>query len=177
MKMSMGVFWGVVITLIGIGILVNVVFKVNLPIFKILIGLFFIYLGLQIIFGWRCCGGNWGSKSDVVFHQQTISNVAGNGEYNAVFGKVNVDLRNLQLTEKVTRLEVNAVFGGAEIWLRPNMPFKINADAAFGGVQMPANSAGGFGSTTYTSPNFDESQNYLLLKVAAVFGGVVVYVE
>jgi hypothetical protein len=173
MRMGLGLLIGVLIILLGVGILVNVVFHVHIPIFKILFGLFLIYIGLRIIFGnWFSFPCHWRS-GDAVFHHRTYHGLSGDStEYSAVFGKAVVDLRDIQLKEKITRVKVDAVFGGAEVILNKDTPVRINAEAVFGGVHLPENVAGGFGSAVYQSKNFDENKSYLLVEASSVFGGM-----
>jgi predicted membrane protein len=85
-----------------------------------------------------------------------------------------VDLRDIELKEKVTRIKVNAIFGSADIFLNKTTPVRIKADAVFGGVQLPENITGAFGTSTYQSKDFDENQNYLMIEGTSVFGGIVI---
>lgn len=174
MRMGLGLFIGILIILLGLGIIINVVFHVHIPVFKILVGLFLIYIGLKIIFG------NWLSfpvchwhSGDAVFNHRTYRDLSSDSsEYNAVFGKAVVDLRDIELKEKITRVKVTAIFGGAEVILDKKMPVRIKAETVFGGVQLPENVAGAFGLASYQSQNFDENKNYLLIEGSSVFGGI-----
>lgn len=174
MRMGFGVFIGILIILFGVGIIVNVIFHVQIPVFKILVGIFLIYLGLRIIFGnWLFWGSHHWRSGDAVFHHRVYRGLSGDStEYSAVFGKAVVDLRDIKLKEKITRVKVNAVFGGAEVILNPETPVRINAEAVFGGVRMPENMAGGLGSSYYQSKNFDETKNHLIVDATSVFGGM-----
>jgi len=175
--MGPGLLVGVLIILFGLGIIINVVFHVNIPIGKILVGLFLIYIGLRIILGgWLPSHiGHWRS-GDAVFNNRLYHGLpSDSNEYNAVFGKAMVDLRGIELKEKITRVKVTAVFGGSEVILDNNMPVRIKAEAVFGGVQLPENVAGGFGSASYQSQNFDENKNYLLIEASSVFGGIQIH--
>jgi len=176
--MGLGLLIGVLIILFGLGIIINVVFHVNIPIGKILFGLFLIYIGLKTILG-----GSFpspiivhGPPGVAVFNDRTYHGLSSDSnEYNAVFGKAMVDLRGIELKEKVTRIKVAVVFGGAEVILDNNTPVRIKADAVFGGVQLPENVAGGFGSASYQSQNFEEDKNYLLIEASSVFGGIEIH--
>jgi hypothetical protein len=177
MKMGIGLFIGILIVLIGLGIIINVIFHIHIPIVKILFGLVLIYIGLRIIFGgwfsFPICHREWGNA---VFHHRTYRGFSGDSkEYNAVFGKAVVDLRDIELKEKVTRVKINAVFGGAEVILNEKTPVRIKADAVFGGVQLPENIVGALGTSTYQSKNFDENKNYLCIEGSSVFGGMVIH--
>jgi hypothetical protein len=176
MKMGIGLLIGVLIILLGLGIIVNVIFHVHIPIFKILFGLILIFIGLKIILGpWLSFPIRHGESGNVIFHERTYRGFSGDSkEYNAVFGKAVVDLRDIELKEKVTRIKINAVFGSADVILNEATPVRIKADAVFGGVQLPENITGAFGTSTYQSKNFNENQNYLVIEAASVFAGIVI---
>ena len=177
MRMGIGLLMGVLIILLGLGIIINVFFHVNIPIFKILVGIVFIYIGLKVILGnwftfpmrqWRC--------EDTVFSNRTYHGLSGEtNEYNAVFGRAVIDLRSIELTEKVTRVKINAIFGGAEVILDKDIPVRIKAEAVFGGVELPENVAGGFGSASYRSKDFDRNKNHLRIDASSVFGGIEIH--
>jgi hypothetical protein len=179
MRMGLGLLFGVFIILFGLGIIINVVFHVNIPIFKILVGLILIYIGLRVILGnWITIPAcHWRSGTgDAVFSSRTYQGVSEDKkEYNAVFGSAVIDLRGIELKEKITRVKVTAVFGGAEVILDKNTPVRIKAETVFGGVELPENVAGAFGSTSYQSKNFDENKNYLLIEGSSVFGGLEIH--
>ncbi len=176
MKMGLGLFIGILIILLGLGIIVNVIFHIHIPIFKVLFGLILIFIGLKIIFGscisFPSCQGKAGN---VLFQERTYRGLPGDSkEYNALFGKAFIDLRGIELKEKVTPIKIKVVFGGAEVILSETTPVRIKAEAVFGGVQLPENVTGAFGTSTYQSKNFDENQNYLFIEGTSVFGGIVI---
>jgi len=174
--MGIGLFIGVLIILLGLGIIVNVIFHIHIPIFKVLFGLILIFIGLKIIFGsWISFPVCQGKSGKVIFQERTYRGLPGDSkEYKAVFGKVVVDLRGIELKEKITPIKIKAVFGGAEVILSESTPVRIKADAVFGGVQLPENITGAFGISTYQSKNFNENQNYLVIEGTSVFGGIVI---
>jgi hypothetical protein len=180
MKMGSGLLIGVLVILFGLTIIINVVFHVHIPLFKILVGLFLISVGLRIILGnalpCPVIQLHPVRPGDAVFSHRTYRGLPGDSnEYNAVFGKAMVDLRGIELKEKVTRIKIAAVFGGAEVILDKNIPVRIKADTVFGGVKLPQNVAGAFGSAFYQSQDFDENKNYLLIEASSVFGGITIH--
>ena len=175
--MGLGLLIGVLIMLWGLGIIINVIFHVNIPIFKILLGLFLIYIGLKIILGnsFSYPTVHWHSR-DAVFSHKTYQGLYSDlNEYNAVFGKAMVDLRGVELKEKVTRIKVSAVFGNAEVILDKNIPVRIKVDTVLGDVKLPQNVGGTFASAYYQSQDFDENKNYLLIDASSVFGGIEIH--
>jgi predicted membrane protein len=177
MRMGFGLLVGILIILFGLGITINVVFHINIPIFKILVGFFLICLGLKMILGnWLPSPVVHGHSRDAVFNNRVYHGLAGDSnEYNAVFGKALIDLRGIELKEIVTRIEINAVFGGAEVILDKDIPVRIKAEAVFGGVELPENVAGGFGSASYQSKDFDRTKNHLRIDASSVFGGIEIH--
>ena len=172
--MRMGLFWGIVLMLIGLLIIVNIVFQINLPIFKVILAFFLIYLGVRILIGGSGAHGARNQSHETAFGERTFTaSAGGRNHYDVVFGRAVIDLRNLPLQDKLTQIQVTAVFGKADIWLDRNTPVKIESDVAFGGAQLPDRHSGGFGSVSYVSENFDSATNALHLRTTAVFGGVV----
>jgi len=176
MKMGIGLFIGVLIILLGLGIIVNVIFGIHIPVFKVLFGLILIFIGLKIILGpWFFPPIRHGESGNAIFQERIYRGfIRDSKEYNAVFGKAVIDLQDIELKEKVTRIKINAVFGSADVILNKATPVRIKADAVFGGVQLPENITGAFGTSTYQSKNFNEDQNYLVIEAASVFAGIVI---
>ncbi len=174
--MSVSLILGIIFIFIGISFIAKVFFKIDFPVFKILVALFFIYIGLKILFGsfnvfnFRS-GGNTAVFSEVNYSGE----IEDNSEYSAVFGKVNLDLRNVVLTEPETTIKINAVFGAAEVFLPPDLPVKIKSDVVFGGAHLPDGNSGGFGSAKYKSEDFDIAAHQLYIEANAVFGGIQVH--
>ncbi len=177
--MGAGLFWGILIILIGISIIIRVLFNVDFPIFKILLGFLFLYLGLKILTGSFGFKGFKGEENDVIFGEKIFSEIADeeNPEYNVLCGKGTFDFREINLSEKSTKIKINTVFGGSVIKIKKDTPLKIKADAVFAGAKLPNGNTAAFGTTFYQSENFKEDSNHLFLKVDVVFGGVEVETE
>jgi predicted membrane protein len=174
MKMSMGIFWGIVLVLIGISIIIKIVFNIDFPVFKFLVAFFFIYIGVRIMVGNFNFFSTKVGSNDVVFSDATMNDSVVDGkEYNVVFGKGRFDFRNVELKDnKSIKLEVNTVFGESKIMVNPAIPFRINVSAAFAGAKLPNGNTTAFGETYYQSPDFDSTKPYLLIETNVVFGAL-----
>ncbi|MDZ4746538.1 MAG: DUF5668 domain-containing protein [bacterium] len=88
-------------------------------------------------------------------------NFAG-GELTAVFGGIELDLRDAEIDSGNAMLAVTAVFGGIEIRVPPHWNVVVQGTPIFGGIEDK------------TRRTFSEGVNgpVLLLDVTAVFGGV-----
>jgi predicted membrane protein len=173
MKMGNGLFWGIILILIGISLIIKVVFKVDFPIGKVLFAFFFIYLGIKILIG------NFGFQffktgpNDVVFgeanyvHERFIPK-----EQNVIFGRGVFDLRNISPATLPAQFHINTVFGNSDILVNKNLPVKIMIDAAFAGVTLPNDNSTVFGSVSYQTPSYDDTKPSLKVKADAVFGGL-----
>jgi predicted membrane protein len=174
MKMGASLFWGILLIIIGLSLIIKIVFNVDFPIFKILIAFFFIYIGLKIMLGssFRFFGEKK-TKTDVIFGESNFKHVDNDKEYNVVFSKGTFDLRDVVLKpEGPTYVKINTVFGGSQIFIRRDMPVRISVDAAFAGAQMPNGNTAAFGSTQYASDSLDVSKPFLDVKIDVVFGGL-----
>ena len=170
--MASGLFWGIVLMLIGLGIVIRIVFNVDLPIFKLLVAFFFIWLGLRIIMGDRGFFHFHASQNDVVFNESSFKEInSENKEYNVIFGKAIYDFRDLEIKEKI-KIHVHAVFGGAEIKLKKGTAYRIVSESVFGGIKLPNENTSVFGTTHYQSDNYNPDSAHLLIKAEVVFGGI-----
>lgn len=176
--MGAGIFWGIILILIGFGLIIKIVFNVDFPIFKFIAAFFFILLGLKMLFGnfgvfkHHICHGN------VIFNERYIhGRVSGQQEYNVIFGKAEIDLTDIELKPGRNKLEINTVFGTTNVLLNKDVPVRIKADVAFGGIRLPDGDTGGFGTSVYESENFDENSAYLYIKASAVFGSLNIWLR
>jgi len=171
--MGSSLFWGILLILIGLSLVVKIVFNIDFPIFKILVAFVFIYFGLRIILGDGFKPFKHRSDHEVVFGETKFTTIENGKEYNVVFSKGDFDFRDIQLNEQgPTRIRINTVFGGSQILLRKDMPVRISANAVFAGAQMPNGNSASFGSNEWSSDSLNTSKPYLDIKADIVFGGL-----
>jgi len=164
-----GIFWGVILILIGVGVIINMVFGVKIPIFRTIFALFLIYLGIQMLTGISF----WSkSKKAAVFEEKNIEVTAASDKYDVVFGKGDIDLSSIELKDQNVRIDINTVFGGAVVKINPALPTKIIANSAFGGAHLPDGNVVAFGQYTYKTDSFKDAKIYLLINASVVFGGI-----
>ena len=160
-----GIFWGVVVVLLGLSIILNVVAGVRIPFVRVFFGLLLIYWGVNLLIGAR-----HGRSGTAVFSDTEVK-VTTAGKQDVLFGRGVIDLTGIVLKEGVNRYEVNTVFGASIIKLDPAMPVKVVASSAFAGVKLPDGGNVAFGESTWRSANLKEDSTYLLVKTDVVFGG------
>lgn len=161
------VFWGLLLIVLGLSIILKVIFNLNIPVFRMVISFLLIYMGLQILFG-----GFPFEKNDrnVIFNDNRIK-VTAAGDYNIIFGKGIVDLTDF-IADAHTRIEINTIFGSGLIKLKPEQPLKIVVNSAFAGAKMPDGNMISFGKYIYQTPGFKENQTFSEVAVNVVFGEV-----
>jgi hypothetical protein len=162
-----GLFWGTIVVLIGLTIILNGVLGIRIPMVRIILGLLLIYWGVSLLAGmsFRRMSGT------TAFRETEVTNAEASGKQDVLFGKATIDLTGVQLKPGVNRYEVNTVFGHSVIRLSPATPAKVVVSSAFGGVRLPDGSNVAFGENTWRSPTFKEDSAYLYVKAAVVFGG------
>jgi predicted membrane protein len=130
-------FWGLFLLLMGASIVLNIVLGINVPIFKMFLAGFLIYMGVRILmpstrtsFSWSCFSS---SNDSCLFEKTSIES----DFYELRFGKSTVDLGSLSnLTEpKTIRIEVQ--FADATVILPAGIPVHVKADVSFGAVHLP----------------------------------------
>jgi len=163
-----GVFWGSLLVLWGVSMILNAVFHVNIPFFRIAFALIVIWFGVRLLLGGRC----WKTGHSAVFTGAEYKPDKVQGEYSAVFGNLAVDLSGARLEGEVTRSEVNTVFGSGQVKLGSKYPVRIRASSAFGNVKLPDGRTIAFGDAKWENRTAKSGEKVLELKVNAVFGQV-----
>jgi hypothetical protein len=177
MKMGAAIFWGSILIIIGIALLIKVVFNVDFPIFKILVAFFFFFVGIRILLGSFGVFNFHTGPNDVFFGEREYSAPYEHSEYNVVFSKGVFDFRDVDLSNGTQNYKISTVFGGSQIRIVDTMPVRINADAVFAGAELPDGNTAVFGNSSYTSKSYNPDSAHLFIKVDVVFGGVQVLRE
>lgn len=171
--MDSKLFWGVVIIFIGVSLIVNYLFKIDLPIFKILFALLIIYIGVKILLGsFNFKSSSYEDDRSGVFTktEMTPESLSKKDEFSIVFGNSKIDLRNTQF-ESGTKLEMNAVFGSMDVKLPPDVFVSLEASSVFGSVRGAERSIDGIGEQESEWGDASKGR-HLRIKANAVFGNV-----
>ena len=169
-------FWGILLTVIGVSLIVGEVFKIQVPIVQICVGIGFVYFGLSWIFGAFDISMKPGvTESAAVFGKGNFSiskDSSKDNEFSVVFGGGVVDLRNVDLSDGNAAVEVNTVFGETTVLVNEDTPYKIKADTVFGKSDLPQANRTVVGTQEYYSNNFDPKSNHLVISTNVVFGSL-----
>ncbi len=169
--MGAGIFWGIILVIIGLGIIIRVVFNIHFPIFKFLVAFFFIFIGLRILLG-SFGLFRWEAKeTDILFKEERVR-PEDKKEYNVIFSSGEFDLRDIDLGLGNYQVKVNTIFGGTIIKVNEGTPLRIDVDAVFASAKLPKGNSAVIGSSLYTNEAYVEGDNYLFIKADVVFGSV-----
>jgi predicted membrane protein len=171
MKMGPGLFWGLILIIIGLSIMFKVLF--NISIFRIVIAVVLILIAIRILIGKPVMhtddNDNVVMFGERVYQMQPVDNT----EYSTVFGKTTYDFREVRnLDELHTKLKFNTVFGSTEILLPDSIPVKVKAEAVFGTAEMPNGNSVTFGSTHYSTEDIMTEAQLMEIEANVVFGGL-----
>lgn len=165
--LSAGFFWGAVLVLMGLSVLLKAVFNIDLPVFRVLVGVLFILFGLRIL-----TGGHDGNDClrYVPPKGGVVAPDAKGFEYNVIFGKGVIDLTGVEVKDRTVELKANTIFGSSTVRLKAKTPALVKVNTAFGSAQVPGGNATALGSLLYKTPAYQEGKPCLALEVNAVFG-------
>jgi predicted membrane protein len=167
-----GIFWGSILVLLGLSVIVRIVFNIHVPLVRIVFALVIIYLGVRVLVGgtWNRCGGP--NASTVVFSDVKTELPKDSTEYNIIFGKGVVKLDSAALAEKNKKVKINTVFGATEIVVSSNIPAIIRVTSAFSGARMPDGNIISFGEYVYKTKAVSDPAKALHVDASVVFGGL-----
>jgi hypothetical protein len=170
MKMGLlfsGIFWGAMLVILGITVMLNFAFGIRLPIFRVLLALFFFYLGISLLSGIGLSSTRTRSTAEI----RRLEAGKPEKRYDVIFGRGIVDLTGVMLKEnRVTKVDVNTVFGASTIRVNPAIPTKVVVSSAFASARMPDGNSVAFGESTYRSDSLTDCTSYLLVNASVVFG-------
>jgi len=172
MKMGAGLFWGAFLLLLGVALIIRVVFNVDFPVFKVLIGIFLVVLGLKVLFGRHLISPGHFKPEETIFNERVYDNPESGKEYTVLFAKGVYDFTNVDLEKGNFHAKVATVFGGTQIIIPRDKPVRITADAVFAGAELPDGNNAVFGTTVYESGSWSPDTASINIKVEVVFGGV-----
>ncbi len=166
--MNWSIFWGIFLVLLGLSFILKVAFNVDFPMIRIVVALFFIYLGIKIFVGkdFKIFEHNH-TENALFFGQRTILNISDGMEYNVIFGHGILDLRNYNFTDSQTiHVKLNTIFGSSDIIYTDSIPIKVKSTSAFAGTKLPDGNTTSFGTFEYT-PN---GKPAIYIETSTVFG-------
>lgn len=166
-------FWGILLIIIGLLLVIKYIFNIHLPIGRIVLALLFIYLGVRLLMGHQ--GGNHynftNTANSAVFSEQTFNYSPSLNTYSCAFGSCMLNLTDINLTENKV-IDVSVVFGEFRVKVKKDANLKIHSSTAFGSTLAPDNSSYGFGQRIYNSPGFNKELPYLTIKTNVAFGSI-----
>lgn len=160
--------WGLLLSIVGSALLIANYTEIDVwsYMFPILIILF----GISFLFKPNMFNNSSSEKSTensinevAVFgglEKKIVSKDFQGGQVDAVFGGGTIDLRSVEIKKDKAKLEVNAVFGGLEIWVDTKK------------YKVVSSGTGVFGGWSNKSQESDIDSPVLEITGSAVFGGI-----
>jgi predicted membrane protein len=166
--LSSAAFWGVIIVLIGLSIILREVFHINIPFVRVIFGVLLIYWGVKIISG-GFGKGRW-IRNNVMFSEAKMGYDGDQRDYNIVFGNGVIDLFKMDTPTENKKIDVSVVFGHGNLILNDSIPMKVKMTAVFGSAEAPGKTANGFGESTFTTSAYNENSPHIVVDATTVFG-------
>ncbi|WMJ75089.1 LiaF-related protein [Cytophagaceae bacterium ABcell3] len=167
--LSSAMFWGILLILAGVSIILKLVFGINFPFFRVLFSLFLIYMGVRMLLGTSFKSTD--QKERVVFSKTNVQYDRSNPEVNVVFGSGEIDYTQVEVEKGMPKGKVNVIFGNGNLYINENIPMRIQVTTVFGGSRFPDETVIAFGEYVYRTKAFEEGKPYLKVKADVVFGG------
>ncbi len=160
-------FWGILLVLLGLSMVVRAVFNIDIPIFRFIFAAILIYFGAKLLLN-----RSENKTSEKLFDQVQISEIKSDKNYNTIFGHSQIDLQNCDLENSSLKVDVDVIFGSADILINPDIPARIKISTVFAEGKIPAGSVGAFSDHIYETPAFSTEKNALFVNIDVIFGAV-----
>jgi predicted membrane protein len=166
-----GIFWGSILILLGISVIIRIVFNIHVPLVRIVFALILIYFGVRVLIGGSWCRSTCNTNT-VLFSEVKTEFTKDSNEYNIIFGKGSVSFTDSALAANNRKIKVNTIFSAGEIKINPALPAIITVNSAFAGAKMPDGTIISFGKYIYKTKGFSENSPALRIDATVVFGGL-----
>lgn len=175
-------FWGLLFLIIGLIIIIQTVFKIDLPIIRILFGCLLIYWGVKVLFGsfgLRVSGFQFekvSTDTESAFSETAfrVRNPDGsiNKRFSSAFSSTTIDLRDLKPEEMDATFKIESGFSTVKVLTPPTIPLKVLVSSGFAKVKVRGQKIGLIGETEFQSPGFSADQPHIKLQIEVGFGDV-----
>lgn len=92
------------------------------------------------------------------------------GSVSSIFGKVSIDLEEVERIGSYGQLDLHTVFGDITLRVPDGIAVEVSGTTLFGSIIAPnGEKAGG---NSYRSPGFETSDNRLFIRTSLVFGDI-----
>lgn len=190
---TQNLFWGFIIILLGILLLLNEFDVLDIgdlwPLLIIALGLWLILKPKSGHDDASGFGSGFGDQTYVTDTEEVIeSNTFGdmkvtvksknfkNGRITATFGDLNVDLTELDIETGEQTLRLSTNFGDMKVAVPKNIPFSIQANNTAGDMRIFEEKRSGWKQTaTYASEGYDSAEKKLKIVTSQLFGDLKVW--
>ncbi len=153
-------FWGILIILIGLSIVLKHAFNINFPIIRLFLGVIVILIGFKLIVG--------SSAKSHVRSRKHVSSYYSSKEFDVIFGSRTLDLTKLSDLSSFPG-EISVVFGNALVILPDSINLEVFSTTVFGSTILPDRTYAGFGEDRYVIGK-DNQAPLQRLETNTVFG-------
>ena len=177
-------FWAILFIAVGVILLIQTVFNIELPIVRILIGLLLIYMGFKMITKPSSPGiislkvNKISSDTETIFTQNEMKAKTSDGsthrKFSTVFGSSNLDLRGLTPEDLAQEIKIENAFGRTLVKTDNTIPIKANVDTGFASVSIRGQKTGNFGDSLLQTTDYSSDKPAYKLNINAAFGEVIV---
>lgn len=163
----MNCFYGVLLILLGILLLVRYLFKVKIPIFFISIAIILVFTGVSFFIN----SPGTGSENNIVFSRnKIIGSVKPGNEYSFVFGSGTIDLTKAHPQSVGEKIKINNVFSNGVIKVNPETPLIVRTHSLLAMTETPNNELIFLGNTNYQTKSFKKDAAYIEVDAKVIFG-------
>lgn len=140
------VFWGSVLILLGISMIIKTIFGIDIPIVRTVFAVLLIYAGITMI---STIGSKHKNTTNITFAEKTIIPEKVDNFYSVMFGKGIIDLTHLHDLDEILNVKIDVISGQATLKINRRIPTELHTKTNFGNAEFPDNTSISSGSYVY----------------------------
>ncbi|MEJ6952215.1 LiaF transmembrane domain-containing protein [Natronospora cellulosivora (SeqCode)] len=167
------IIWGLLLIALGAGIIARNLDLIEFDfsiIWNLIFPLILIYIGISIFRGGKISNkGQWAVMSAIEKSEANLENT----QYTAFMGAVELDLRNTEIPEGETYMDLTAIMGAVEVKLNPDINYIFTNNTFLGGIEFFNNESGGILlNKKYEHIGNEESNKTVIINTRCIMGAI-----
>jgi hypothetical protein len=146
---SSEIFWGSILIIFGLSVLIKAIFGIDLPLIRIIFGGLLIYLGISMVTSWNNYSHFGKNSRTIWFSNISTASDSIKSEYRVSFSSIRIDLRPVPVDQLPSKIFIDSHCSSVHLITNPDVPTLININARFASTRLPNNDVVAIGNSVY----------------------------
>ncbi len=160
-------FFGFLLIIIAFAFIVRIIFKIKIPVFKLILALIFLIVGFKLI---SYSIPALRTDNFAIFDKKNFKDYKYKNLYITTFSQTKLNLRNVSFQNDISEITIINFGSDFTLYYDNNYPTKLKITNVLSHTETPKEDLNTFGKITIYTSTYDRMQKHLSIKVITIFG-------